>query len=113
MTPPDPLLQLAVSRAGDDVVLHLRGEADIAEADRLTAQLSALTAGTSRRLVVDLSRLEFLDLAALRTLLVAERELSARGATLVLRSPTPRVRRLLDLMEVSGHLAVEGPAADE
>ncbi len=45
--------------------------------------------------VVDLSYVEFVDSTALGLLAAQHRELSARGGSLVLSGPRPRVRRLL------------------
>lgn len=104
-------LRLSVSRTGDDAVLRLSGEVDIATEPRLSAALrDLLEAGRQqpvRHLVVDMSDLQFLDLSGLQTLLEAERELRRRGGSLVLRSPTRRVRRLLGLLDVAGVLPTE------
>lgn len=57
----------------------------------------ALTAAAERSpdVVVDLSYVEFVDSTALGLLAAQHRELTARGGSLVLSAPRPRVRRLL------------------
>lgn len=62
-----------------------------------TPMRQALAAAAERgpEVVVDLSHVEFVDSAALGVLAAQHRELSARGGTLVLAAPRPRVRRLI------------------
>jgi anti-anti-sigma factor len=109
--PSGPPLSLSVSRSDETAVLRLVGEVDIANVSRLRGRLrDLLEPGRSqpvRHLVVDASGLQFLDLSGLQALLDAERDLRRRGGTLVLRSPTRRVRRLLSLLDVVGTLTVE------
>jgi anti-sigma B factor antagonist len=108
---PEPLLRMSVRRTGAQVVLRLVGEADVAGEARLRLRLADLVSGHAsggvRHLVVDLSELAFCDLIALDVLLEAAATLRTRGGSLVLRSPTRRVRRLLALMVTDGQLPVE------
>ncbi len=81
------------SRAANEVCLRLEGQLDGASALSLArVLLDAQRAGSV--LVLDLSRLSFLDIAGLRVLLDAARRAATAGCDLVLRSPSPDVRRL-------------------
>jgi anti-anti-sigma factor len=51
------------------------------------------------RVAVDLADLEFIDTHCLSIIFGAHEKLRDRGADLVLRSPQPSVRRLLDILE--------------
>ena len=97
---------MSVRRSGDTAVLELAGEADISSVPRLSMRVRDLVAGDARHLVVHGSQLAFLDLAALDVLLEAAAELTARGGSLVLQSPTRRVRRLVELLGLDGQLPV-------
>jgi anti-anti-sigma factor len=105
------LLRTSVSRSGERAVVRLRGELDVATEPRLRARLLDLLEPQRetpvRHVVVDASQLEFLDLAGLRLLVEAERQVAARGGSLVLSSPSRRVRRLLDVVDPRGRLPVE------
>lgn len=109
--PADAQLRLSVSRTGDRAVLRLSGEIDIATEPRLRGRLRDLIEPGRpepvRHLVVDVAELQFLDLSGFQALLDAERQLRRRGGSLVLRSPTRRVRRLLSLLDVAGVLPTE------
>jgi len=54
-----------------------------------------------RLLVVDLSALRFIDSSALRVLMRTHRSLNRDGGTLALVSPSPRVARILDLIDIA------------
>lgn len=104
-------LTVRATRDGDRAVLRLVGEVDISNSQRLRGRLNDLLApGRSdevRALVVDLSGLEFLDLSGLQALLDARTAVRRRGGSMVLRRPTRRVRRLLDLLDDARALPVE------
>ena len=104
-------LRTSVSRTGDRAVVRLVGELDVAAEPRLRARLrDLLEPGRPvpvRDVVIDASQLVFLDLAGLRVLLDARRQLTARGGSLVLQAPSRRVLRLLEVVDARGRLPVE------
>ena len=59
--------------------------------------LDAEVAAAPLLLVVDLSRLTFMDSWAMHTILVAARSLRGAGGTLTLAGPSGEVRRVLEL----------------
>lgn len=98
-------------------LVELSGEADMTSL-HLKEVLDAEVAAGPPLLVVDLSRLTFMDSWALRTILAAARELRLAGGTLALAGPSQGVRRVLELsgadtlvdvyasvQEASGHKA--------
>jgi anti-sigma B factor antagonist len=76
--------------------LGLGGELDLHEADDLSARLALEGQGWGD-LTLDTSQLTFIDSSGLRALLRVAESLAGRG-NLVLRSPSPPVRRVLELM---------------
>lgn len=89
------------SRGPDEVCLRLEGQLDGDSALSLArVLLDAQRAGTV--LVLDLSRLSFLDVAGLRVLVDAARRTAAAGCELVLRAPSPDVRRLFRVTGLGG-----------
>jgi anti-sigma B factor antagonist len=91
----DPDVQLIVEPLGDGVV-QVRGELDIRTCDRLE-RVAGAEADRGGKVVLDLSELTFCDSTGLSGLVRLHRRAQAAGGTLVLRSPAPRVRNLLDL----------------
>jgi anti-sigma B factor antagonist len=92
---PQPLTT-RVERHQDTVVLIASGELDLAHSERLRTQLLELI-GSSRRVVVDLREIEFIDSTGLHCLLhVAGASHAAGRAFALIRGPE-RVQRLFEL----------------
>ncbi|RKE05047.1 STAS domain-containing protein [Streptomyces sp. TLI_171] len=94
-------------------VLHLAGEADYTSHHQLRMALAAALHDRPPLLVLDLSDLEFCDSTFLAELFRARSK--APGVPLVLATPGPQVRRLLDITGADQILTVTDsvPAAIE
>jgi anti-sigma B factor antagonist len=84
------------------------GDVDVSTCDLFSEQLSQVTAHRPGRLVVDLVGLSFMDVAGLRALARVRYDLPA-NAVLVLRSPSAKVLRLLELTGIDVGAAIEDP----
>jgi anti-anti-sigma factor len=89
----------------DELVLAVRGEADMSTAPALAHALGDVSAESHRRVVLDLEALEFIDGRCLGMVISTRDALVATGADLVLRHPSPLVVRLLDIFDCD--IAVE------
>jgi anti-anti-sigma factor len=99
-------LRVARSRRGDDHVLHLHGELDLANVGALHGEVMRVEADDCRGLVFDLRGLEFLDSTGIHLLAEAHRRLSGRGGKVAVAVSDGAVRRVL---QVSGMLDVLAP----
>jgi anti-anti-sigma factor len=106
----------AVARQDPDggarVVVQVTGEVDVATSALLAdaiARAMELEARERIDLVIDLSDMRFIDASGMSVLVKAAQQARARGGTLVLRSPSPAVRRLLDVLRLGGVLPVSDP----
>ena len=93
-------VELSVSSRsqGDHVVLALAGEIDLYTAPKLQSELtSALAAGKSAHIVVDMSAVEFCDSTGMNVLLSCLRQARERGGELELAAPRPAVRKILSV----------------
>jgi anti-sigma B factor antagonist len=86
-------------------LVELVGEADLT-CRQLKDVLDAEVASRPPLLVVDMSRLTFIDSWALHVILSAWRELQAAGCVLALASPSERVQRVLELAGVDRLIGV-------
>ena len=82
----------------DEIVLVFTGDADVTAAPLLAHALSRASSYGHARVSIDLADLEFIDTHCLSIIFGAHDTLRDRGADLVLRSPRPQVRRLLDIL---------------
>lgn len=90
-----------LSREHDRVVVALHGELDIANARRLRESFAALSDGTEREVIVDLSGVPFIDSTCLAVLLWASNRCREQRRQMVLRAPT---RGVLATLAASGLL---------
>ena len=96
-----------MAAAGFDVnvdrqgVLWLSGELDMRATDAFAAAAGAIPE-TEGDVIVDLSRLEFIDSSGIRAIL----ELGVPGRRLILRGPSPRVKKVLDLTGIIGRRGI-------
>lgn len=93
------------SAEGPFRLVELIGDADVTSR-HLKDLLDAEVAAGPLLLVVDLSRLRFLDSWAMHAILLAGRELRGAGGTLALASPLGAVRRVLELSGADRLVAV-------
>jgi anti-sigma B factor antagonist len=78
-------------------IVYVRGELDVYTATLLRRSLAELIAGGARQVVIDLRDLSFISATGLGVLVGAAQRLRHHGGSLVLRSTTPSVRRLIEL----------------
>ncbi|WP_106277406.1 MEDS domain-containing protein [Geodermatophilus tzadiensis] len=81
--------------------LSLHGEVDLTEAEHVRTALVDVAGDGSGELVLDLSDLDFLDVAGGRALYGARRDLAARGIRLRLAGAPRHVRRCLGLFDLA------------
>jgi anti-sigma B factor antagonist len=101
-----PALEVEVHTDGREPPrLRLRGEIDIATVAVLHESLSGLV-DSGGDLVVDLADVEFIGLAGLELLCDQARFLHRRGDRLVVSSPPPIARRVIDIIGVADLLSL-------
>ena len=89
------------------VTFALAGEVDAASAPAILVRLRAGLAGQMTALVLDLTRLLFIDSAVIETLMRIGAELRARGQLVCIALPqTSPVRRALEISGGVDHLAI-------
>ena len=97
---------VTLDHLGDEAVVLVAGEIDLAAQDRLRAVI-AQARSEQERVVIDLSATTFMDSSGVKELCDASFGHSAAGADVVLRSPSRPVRTLLELMGLWALLRVE------
>ena len=98
------LLSITRTDDGDAVVLALSGELDVISAPDLAEQLDELAASACPRVVLELSRLSFVDSAGVSVLVKARHEAEANGRRLILRGATEEVHQVFSVLGLAGWL---------
>ena len=101
----------AVERNGDAVVVSLAGELDLYNAETVRAVLLEECARRPERVVIDLSRVEFIDSTALGVLIEARTKLENRRGFL-LASPAAETRRALEISGLDRHFGLHDTLED-
>jgi len=104
-------VDLAISDYGGQVVVALRGELDVMDAEAVAAALTA-AADRANVVVVDLAGLTFIDASGVAALVRARRHARHRGGALVLASPQRQVRRVLALTRQAAAFSLHAGLAE-
>jgi anti-sigma B factor antagonist len=103
------------------VMIALPAEIDMANADRISGQITAALARSPGTVIADMTATTFCDSIGIRVLVLAHRQAAANGTELRLLQPSPRVLRVMELLGVDAVLpvyhrldeALTGPGATE
>jgi anti-sigma B factor antagonist len=96
MSPGDPL-QILQERHGDAVVLPPQGDVDLSRSPQMRQQLAAAAAARPRRVVVDLSKVPYMDSSGVATLVESLQRARRDGWSLVLCDLHPKVRSIFQI----------------
>src|SRR5262245_39039468 len=107
MTEREPRVLTVKAWATDDGMdfVTLAGDLDSSSGEPLSATLAGLT-GVARRVVVDVSELEFVDSSGVKMLVAAARAVEDAGGSFVLAAPTGSVRRVFQILHLDQVVAV-------
>jgi anti-anti-sigma factor len=95
---------------GSSIVVQVVGEVDITTAPSLQATLELASMSTAR-VVVDMSRVAFIDAAGITALLTSASLAQANRGELVVRNLSATARRVFDILSMSRCLPLEDEAA--
>ncbi|MFF0750643.1 STAS domain-containing protein [Streptomyces sp. NPDC004267] len=113
MSEREPNLDVDVEiRDSRTAVLTVAGELDMETADRLQELLTEQFGQGRRRLVLDLSALDFMDSSGLNVLIKAVNKARESDGDLYLAAPTPAVRRILEITGVTTTIPPHDAVAD-
>ncbi len=102
-------LSIEVSEAdGGPTVIALTGELDLAAADDLWGQLEPLLGRPGVHVVLECSRLSFMDSTGLRVVLRSLHRATEHGGSFAVAALQPPVRRVFDLAGVSDAVPTYG-----
>jgi len=99
-------LRVVVSHGSGDCVVEVIGELDVHTSPRLRGELAGLIDSGATPIVLDLSRLDFVDSTGLGVFVRAAKRLAARQRSLVLRAPRPATRKVLEITGLDKVLAI-------
>jgi anti-sigma B factor antagonist len=99
-------VELSVSGDGGYAVVALCGELDLANAPVVASHLIAAVAAFGPSVIVDLAGLDFIDCRGLGVLVRVQKWTREDGGDMYLAGPRPRVRRVLEMVGLTGVFSV-------
>jgi anti-anti-sigma factor len=103
MSAPTSILRSAVVNDRDGVTVLLEGELDLSSGPGLYVELERLLDLTPRTLVLDLSRLRFIDSTGVSVLNTTREHASTRGVSFAIQAPSRAVERVLEITALWEH----------
>src|SRR4051794_4885407 len=108
----EPTFAVNSSLDADVLLVSAEGEVDMSTAPRLLDAVSAVSA-VVRLVIIDLTRVTFLDSSGLNTLVRAQRQGAPRGISLRIVSPSDRVvRRVFEIAHLEDELTLVETVVD-
>ena len=105
------ILEIETEVADGLVRVALKGELDLSTVNKVEEELESLEAGGARLIVLDLSRLTFLDSTGLRCLVTADQRAREAGRRLVLVRGPDAVQRVFTITRLEERLEMVDDAA--
>ena len=87
-------LEVSIEERGGTPVVHVRGEVDLSTCEELEAAIERAEESAPGRLVVDLSKVSFMDSTGVRTLLKVDSRARDNGRRLLLIGPPEPAARV-------------------
>jgi len=91
------MLEASQRQLGNSVILLPDGRIDLSNADRLKDALLEAVAAAKAAVILDLSRIEYVSSAGLRSLMIASKAGAARGVTLGVAAIQPIVKEIFTI----------------
>ena len=98
-------LELRSERRGDDHVIALAGELDLNDAGRFADEILQAERTDAKRIVLDLSELEFIDTSGVRLIIEADARSRENGHRLRIVPGSRAVRRVFEIVGLNDRLA--------
>jgi anti-sigma B factor antagonist len=103
----EPPFRVTVSRPDGRVLVAVEGELDLAAAPELRKSLAGLPEDGESEIVLDLTRLDFIDSTGLSVLVMAFHRTRAAGGSFVMRNPSQQVMRILEITGLVSVFTIE------
>lgn len=90
-------MDITIKNEGEKTLVTLNGRLDTTNADQFMKDITPLMNGTHEEIDMDCTNMEYTSSQGLRMFLMLQKNVSARGAKLVLRNMKPHVKEVFDI----------------
>ena len=105
-------LSITTAQATDgSIIVMAEGEIDVSCASELREAINEALASDAGVVTVDLAQVPYIDSTGIGVLVGAAHRAEDAGAAFTVANPQRNVRRVLDLLGVTGELGIDSPKA--
>lgn len=90
-------MNVTITEEGTRASVRLEGRLDTTNADQFMKDITPLMEGSHTEIDIDCTDMEYTSSQGLRMFLMLQKNVSARGAKLVLRNMKPHVKEVFDI----------------
>ena len=90
-------MNVTIKEEGEKALVRLEGRLDTTNADQFMKDITPLLNGSHQEIDMDCTDMEYTSSQGLRMFLMLQKNVSARGAKLVLRNMKPHVKEVFDI----------------
>ena len=90
-------MNVTINEEGAKALVKLEGRLDTTNADQFMKDIMPLMEGSQEEIDIDCSDMEYTSSQGLRMFLMLQKNVTARGAKLVLRNMKPHVKDVFDI----------------
>ena len=90
-------MNVTITEEGAKALVKLEGRLDTTNAEQFMKDITLLMNGTHEEIDMDCTDMEYTSSQGLRMFLMLQKNVSARGAKLVLRNMKPHVKEVFDI----------------
>ena len=90
-------MNVTITEEGSRASVRLEGRLDTTNADQFMKDITPLMEGSHTEIDIDCTDMEYTSSQGLRMFLMLQKNVSARGAKLVLRNMKPHVKEVFDI----------------
>lgn len=100
-------MNVTIKEEGARALVRLEGRLDTTNADQFMKDIAPLMNGSHDEIDIDCSQMEYTSSQGLRIFLMLQKNVSSRGAKLLLRNMKPHVKEVFDITGFSRIITIQ------
>ena len=100
-------MDVNIFKQNDEIVVTIVGRIDTVTSPQLEKSIQPYLAEIGLTLIFECEKLDYVSSSGLRVILMAHKQISAKGGKFILRNLTPEVRSVIDLTGFSRIINIE------
>ena len=99
-------MEVIINKESEKTLVILKGRIDTTNADQFQQDITPLMEGEKPNIDIDCTDLEYTSSQGLRTFLLLQKSVNARGGKMVLRNMNPMVKEVFDITGFSNIITI-------